>query len=100
MLLLRLRMLRFSPPTPHVRISPAHTAHPTRGSEISHISIQNQKYSSTQTLTILRNHRHPDPRLEYPEILLRQLPEIDSLIRFEVECEFTAVPGCVSKQYN
>lgn len=36
---------------------------------------------------------HPDPRFENPKVLFGKIPEINTLIRLEVECEFASIPG-------
>lgn len=38
-------------------------------------------------------HTHPDPRFENPKVLFGKIPEINTLIRLEVECEFASIPG-------
>ena len=43
-------------------------------------------------LTVLWHHAHPYPTLENPEILLGQIPKVDSSVGFEVECQLPAVP--------
>lgn len=44
-------------------------------------------------LTIFGYHTHPDPRFENPKVLFGKIPEINTLIRLEVECEFASIPG-------
>lgn len=62
-------------------------------------------------LTILRNHRHPNPRLlhqiivrhrrahlEDPEVLLGQIPKVHPLVRLEIECQLPSIPAVLRQQ--
>lgn len=93
-------VLRTIPPDTLPR--PLAAAQPVRGSALSACDWE-AKYSTCllgepstsifSTAKSARSSLQTRNHLEHPEVLLCQFPEIDPLIRLEVECQFPSIPA-------